>query len=112
VWTGAFMSYGSSSTNGQVIRGAAPCSGSIPRIQLVGGKPELVAWGFRNPFGMVFSTSGQMYVSDNGYDERGSRPVLGAPDVLWEVKQGTWYGWPDFVVARVYRGFVSRVAVK
>ncbi|MDW7772090.1 MAG: hypothetical protein SCH71_04280 [Desulfobulbaceae bacterium] len=26
----------------------------------------------------------------------GSRPVFGAGDILWEVKKGAWYGWPDF----------------
>jgi len=35
-------------------------------------------------------------VTDNGYDERGSRQIWGAPDVLWPIVQGTWYGWPDF----------------
>ena len=37
-----------------------------------------------------------LFVTENGYDDRGSRPVWGTPDVLWEVKQGVWYGWPDF----------------
>jgi glucose/arabinose dehydrogenase len=37
-----------------------------------------------------------MYASENAYDDRGSRPVWGAGDVLWEVKQDVWYGWPDF----------------
>ena len=37
-----------------------------------------------------------MYVTDNGYDERGSRPVWGTADVLWRVQKGVWYGWPDF----------------
>ncbi|HWI55834.1 MAG TPA: hypothetical protein VNZ22_01310, partial [Bacillota bacterium] len=23
-------------------------------------------------------------------------PVWGAPDVLWAIQPGTWYGWPDF----------------
>jgi glucose/arabinose dehydrogenase len=57
---------------------------------------QLVAWGFRNPFGLAFSPGGQLYATDNGYDERGSRPVWGAADVLWKVQSGVWYGWPDF----------------
>jgi glucose/arabinose dehydrogenase len=31
---------------------------------------------------------------------RGSRPVWGAGDVLWEVTNDTWYGWPDFSEGR------------
>jgi glucose/arabinose dehydrogenase len=66
------------------------------RIPPGGGQPQLVAWGFRNPFGLAFSPTGKLYVTDNGYDDRGSRPVWGVPDVLWEVRRGAWYGWPDF----------------
>lgn len=34
---------------------------------------------------------------DQGYDDRGSRPVANSPDPMWEVVEGGWYGWPDFV---------------
>jgi glucose/arabinose dehydrogenase len=57
---------------------------------------ELVAWGFRNPFGLAFSQDGRLFVTDNMYDVRGSRPVWGAGDILWEIRPGLWYGWPDF----------------
>jgi glucose/arabinose dehydrogenase len=65
------------------------------RIRPEGGPPQLVAWGLRNPFGLAF-LGNQLYVTDNGYDQRGSRPVWGAPDVLWAIQSGAWYGWPDF----------------
>lgn len=94
--TGAYVPFGTSTTAGQVIRGIVPCTGSILRIPLEGGKPELVAWGFRNPFGLSFAPDGRLFVTENGFDERGSRRVWGAGDVLWEIKQGLWYGWPDF----------------
>jgi glucose/arabinose dehydrogenase len=96
VVTGAFSPFGTSTTAGQVIKGSLPCSGAIMRINPDGSGLELVAWGFRNPFGLAFSPDGQLYVTDNGYDERGSRPVWGAGDLLWRVTQGAWYGWPDF----------------
>jgi glucose/arabinose dehydrogenase len=38
-----------------------------------------------------------LYCADNGYDDRGSRPVGNAPDVIWSIRQGAFYGWPDFV---------------
>jgi glucose/arabinose dehydrogenase len=94
--TGAYVPFGTSTTAGQVIKGQVPCNGSIMRIPLVGGNPELIAWGLRNPFGLAVSPDNKLFITENGFDDRGSRPVWGAGDVLWEVKQGTWYGWPDF----------------
>ena len=94
--TGAFSPFGTPTTKGQVIRGQVPCNGAIMRVNPDGGSPELVAWGFRNPFGLAFSPDGVLYVTDNGYDDRGSRPVWGTGDLLWAVKEGTWYGWPDY----------------
>jgi hypothetical protein len=46
---------------------------------------ELVAWGFRNPFGLAFASGGALFVTDNGYDDRGSRAVWGTGDYLWDV---------------------------
>jgi glucose/arabinose dehydrogenase len=94
--TGAFVPFGSSTSAGQVIKGQLPCTGSVLRIPVTGGPIELVAWGFRNPFGLAISPAGKLFVTDNGYDERGSRPVWGTGDLLWEIKSNTWYGWPDF----------------
>lgn len=96
VMTGAYSPYGQSTRPGQVIEGRIPCNGAIMKVSPDGGKPELVAWGFRNPFGLAFSRDGQLYVTDNSYDERGSRPVWGTGDLLHAVKPGTWYGWPEF----------------
>jgi hypothetical protein len=94
--TGAFVPFGTTTTQGQVIKGMVPCTGAILRMPLAGGATEVVAWGLRNPFGLAFSNDGRLFATENGYDERGSRPVWGSGDVLWEIKQGTWYGWPDF----------------
>lgn len=94
--TGAYTAFGTATSAGQIIKGRVPCTGSIMRVPVEGGETEVVAWGFRNPFGLAFSPAGRLYVTENGYDGRGSRPVWGAGDVLWEIKQGMWYGWPDF----------------
>lgn len=96
VRTGAFVPYGTQTTKGQVIPGRVPCSGAVMRVPLEGGQPELVAWGFRNPFGLAFAPDGRLFLTENGFDARGSRQVFGAADFLWEVKPGLWYGWPDF----------------
>ena len=94
--TGAFKPFGTPSEAGEVVRGRVPCSGAVMRVRASGGAPELVAWGFRNPFGLAFDGRGQLYVTDNGYDVRGSRPVFGSADVMWKVEPDRWYGWPDF----------------
>ncbi|MBJ6117300.1 PQQ-dependent sugar dehydrogenase [Pontibacter sp. BT310] len=102
--TGAYQPYGTAVKDGQVIPGAIPCSGAVLRMGADGGTMELVAWGFRNPFGLAFAPNGSLYVTDNGYDERGSRSVWGVGDYLWQVQQGQWYGWPDFAGGLAFNG--------
>lgn len=96
VTTGAFAPYGTATAPGQVVCGAFPCHGAVMRVRPEGGPAQLGAWGFRNPFGLAFASGGGLYATDHAYDERGSRPVFGAGDVLWRVEPGRWYGWPDF----------------
>lgn len=98
--TGAYSPFGTPTAAGQVIPGAVPCNGAIMRVPLAGGAPELVAWGFRNPYGLAFDAAGELYVTENSFDDRGSRPVFGSGDVLWRVEEGRWYGWPDFHAGR------------
>jgi glucose/arabinose dehydrogenase len=94
--TGAFSAFGVKTTAGQVIVGKIPCTGAILRVPVEGGRVEMVSWGLRNPYGIAIAPDGKLYTTENAYDDRGSRPVWGAGDVLWEVRQGMWYGWPDF----------------
>jgi glucose/arabinose dehydrogenase len=102
--TGAFTAFGTKTSPGQTIKGSVPCTGSIMRIPVNGGRVEVVAWGLRNPFGLAVAPDGKLYTTENAYDERGSRPVWGTGDVLWEVKDNnTWYGWPDFSAGKPIR---------
>lgn len=103
--TGAYMPFGKTSTAGQIIRGKVPCTGAILRTGLEGGPIEVVAWGLRNPYGLAFSPEGRLFVTENGMDNRGSRPAFGSADVLWEIKEGTWYGWPDYSEGRALGKF-------
>lgn len=100
--TGAFMPFGTASRPGQVVKGQVPYTGGIMRFPARGGPLEPVAWGMRNPFSLAFAPDGALYVTENGYDERGSRPVYGVGDCLWKVEakagRGQWYGWPDFAM--------------
>ncbi|MBC5992843.1 PQQ-dependent sugar dehydrogenase [Pontibacter cellulosilyticus] len=103
--TGAYSAYGTPTTQGQVIKGSIPCSGAVLKISPEGGNMELVAWGFRNPFGLAFSPKGKLFVSDNAFDVRGSRPIWGTGDYLWKAEQGKWYGWPDFSGGTAFNGY-------
>lgn len=94
--TGAFLPSGRRGEARQIIPGAIPCSGAILRIPPRGGRPELVAWGLRDPGGLAFAPDGRLFAVDRAAQPRGSRPVEGASDVLWSVQRGVWYGWPDF----------------
>lgn len=96
VSTGAFLPFGTPARKGQVIPASPRPTGAILRVRVDGGEPEVVAWGLRNPFGLAFAVDGALYVTENGYDDRGSRKVWGAPDALWRIEAGTWYGWPDY----------------
>lgn len=96
VTTGAYVPFGTPTEAGQVIPGGVPCTGAVLRMRPDGSDLEMVAWGFRNPFGIAFAPNGALYVTENQYDVRGSRPVFGTGDLLWRVTPGAWYGWPDY----------------
>lgn len=95
--TGAFKPFGEASKRDEVIRGNLYANGVVYRSNLDGSNLEVYADGFRMPFGLEFSPiNGKMYVTDNGADLRGSRPVYQDWDNFWEVTEGGWHGWPDF----------------
>lgn len=98
--TGAFKPFGTPSTAGEVIRGNVKCGGSIVRFNTDGSGFELVAWGLRNPFGVQFDRSGQLWTTNHGADVRGSRNIFNDPDYLIRVEQGGWYGFPDYFDGR------------
>jgi glucose/arabinose dehydrogenase len=95
--TGPFADFGSVHPEGTRIAAQLPCSSAVMRCDPDGGNLELVAWGLRNAFGLLFLCDGRLLTTDQGADDRGSRPVGNVPDLLYEVRQGRWYGWPDFV---------------
>jgi len=96
-WTGAFSPFGVETRPGQRIEGRVPCTASVMRCRPDGSGLELEAWGLRNAYGLLFLPDGRLLATDQGADDRGSRPVGQAPDLLFEVRPGAWYGWPDYV---------------
>lgn len=95
--TGAFAPFGTLTEPGQRLAAQLPCTAAIMRCNPDGSELELVAWGIRNAFGLGFLPDGRLLAVDQGADDRGSRPVGNIPDLLFEVRQGAWYGWPDFI---------------
>jgi len=95
--TGAFSPFGTPTPPGQRLPARLPCTAGIMRCDPDGGALELVAWGLRNAYGLGFLPDGRLLAVDQGPDDRGSRPIGHAPDLLFEVRHGAWYGWPDFI---------------
>ena len=97
-YTGAFSSFGIENLQYiTTIIGDKRASGSIMRANLDGSDLEMLAWGFRNPFMMMFDVNNRLLITNQGMDDRGSRPIGNAPDTMEVLIPGAWYGWPDFV---------------
>ncbi len=95
--TGGFVPFGTRTPPGQRISASLPCTAAVMRCDADGSNLELVAWGLRNAFGLGFLPDGRLLAVDQGADDRGSRPIGRAPDLLFDVREGCWYGWPDFI---------------
>jgi glucose/arabinose dehydrogenase len=105
VKTGPFKPFGVAAKPEEVVRGALTCSTGVWRAQPDGSEMELLAWGIRNPHGMAFGEDGDLYVSDNGFDETGDRAIANDPDRIWRIRNARtphgsvttpdWYGFPD-----------------
>src|ERR1035438_9407368 len=100
LFPGSFSPFGVPVCPGQKIAGRVPCTFSVMRYAINGSGLELVAWGLRNAYGLGFLPDGRMLATDQGADYRGSRPILNCPDFFYEVRDGAWYGWPDFFGSR------------
>lgn len=95
--TGVFAPFGTRAEKGERIPAGLPATAAVMRCNADGSELELVAWGLRNAYGLGFLPDGRLLAVDQGADDRGSRPIGNAPDLLVEVKRGAWYGWPDYV---------------
>ena len=104
--TGAFKPYGVPAKKGEVIKGEFWCSTGVYRARPDGSEPEMLAWGIRNPYGLALNEDGELYISDNDFEEKGNRAVGEDPDRIWHVKNASkpfgsvetpeWFGFPDY----------------
>lgn len=98
--TGAFSPFGKTTARLQVIKGAVPCTGAVYRASPDGTGLEVMAWGLRHPTALAFGPDGQLYTTVQGFQDRGSRPIVNDQDYLYRIEPGRWYGWPDFAGGR------------
>ena len=116
VITEPFMAFGSGTVKADTMVPAATPANPGNGIIIAGGgalysinihgdgpKPEmrLEAWGFRNDYGLAFDpfNDGLLFVSNNGADARGSRPIANDWDDMFIVHPGQtpqFFGWPDY----------------
>ncbi len=96
--TGAFVPFGTTTTPGQRIAGVRKCGGAILTFDPNNAEATVqpFAHGLRNVIGLAFRQNGEMLAAVNGYDVRGSRPFNDRFDATYRIRQGTWYGYPDF----------------
>jgi glucose/arabinose dehydrogenase len=87
-----------------IIAGGGTVYSFNPRAKDPTSTLHLLAWGFRNPYGISFDPShpNTLYVANNGTDQRGSRPINNEDDDLFAInlrqakRQPEFFGWPDF----------------
>lgn len=94
--TGAFAPFGQKREEGEEVEGVIPASGAIHRLDLETEELSIYADGLRNPYGLTLGDDGTIYATNLGYDDRGERAVKGSPDWVVKIKEGAWYGWPDY----------------
>nr|WP_275299538.1 PQQ-dependent sugar dehydrogenase [Clostridium sp. YIM B02506] len=94
--TGAFVEYGTKTSEGQVVKAAYPGNASIITYNINNSKSELFAWGIRNIKGWDFYSSGELFGIVGGMENRGLRPIKSDVDYIYNIKKGYWYGWPDY----------------
>jgi glucose/arabinose dehydrogenase len=92
--TGAYQPLGRA--DAREISGAAMCTSAIYRLRVGSTTPELVAWGFRNPVAIARGADGTLLVGHQGADVRSTRPIASDADSVLRVRDGAWYGWPDY----------------
>ncbi len=69
--------------------------GSVPPDNPFGTTNPVWAYGFRNPFGIAVSSSGQIAVTNNGPTGDAGAPATGYDTLILALSRGSGYQWPD-----------------
>ena len=88
-----YMTVGGTSDHGPELE---PLGGTILTLPIEGGRPDVYATGFRNPYDIAFCPDGRLYASDNGPDAIADDTDETTADEVNLVLQGRNYGYPDY----------------
>ena len=69
--------------------------GTIPSDNPFGRTNPVWAYGLRNPFGIAFSTTGQLAITMNGPSGDAGSPGTGYDTLYLNVARGAHFQWPD-----------------
>ncbi|HJT47752.1 MAG TPA: hypothetical protein VJ729_06180 [Nitrososphaeraceae archaeon] len=105
VITGGFSTFGTPTVEGQTVKGNIKCTSCLLSIKPDGSDLRLLAWGIRNPYGLVIDNKGVLFSDSNGDDDKGIRRVTNDPDTVFQLNTAAnntnnnslrFFGWPDF----------------
>lgn len=96
VLTGVYVPLGVVTEKGQVIEGKEICNGAFFSCNPDGTEIQRIAWGLRSSFGYRFSPDGKLITTMNSANPMPPRGVYFDYEPIYEIKEGEWYGWPDF----------------
>ncbi len=87
--------------NGVIILGGGSVYSFDPHASDAVATLRLEGWGFRNDYGLGIDpfNPNDLFVSNNGADERGSRPIVNDWDDMFVIHLGQgvqFFGWPDY----------------
>lgn len=68
---------------------------AVYSVNPTGGGLQVEAHGIRRAVGLSFSEFGTLYMTNQGMELRGTRPIKDDPDTLLKFNRG-WYGFPDY----------------
>jgi hypothetical protein len=91
--TGPFQPF--TVSNQTRIYGTTKPNGAVYSIPPDGGEWRVEAFGIHNPRGLAFNKY-NLYMTNDGMQLRGTRPVMWDPDSLLQVQTDVFYGWPDY----------------
>lgn len=87
--------------NGVITAGGGSVYSFDPHATNAASTLRLEGWGFRNDYGIGFDPFNpqRLFVSNNGADNRGSRPIVNDWDDMFIIHIGEgvqFFGWPDY----------------
>ena len=91
-----YAELGRDTEEGETIEGAFWCHGAAYRADADGQNPERIAWGLRSLYGYDFAPDGRLVATQNSGNIMAPRPIYDDWETIYEIKEGAWYGWPDY----------------